>query len=326
MAFGLSAGAVAAIGTGVGALVSADAADNAADAQKDAAYQTNSTNLATSRRQQELQEPFRESGLLGNNRLMHLLGLQSEGDTAALSSAFDSIYRQERAAADAAHRASRGFGFDDAPAWAKAELSAWDEQIRAEAKKRAQQQVKANGGGATPTDGDYGSLLKNFTNEDFVKDPGYQFRMDEGTRAVEGGAAARGNLLSGAAQKALLKYGQGFASNEFGNAYSRFENNKTNTYNKLAGIVNSGQGATNQISNTAGQFAQNNANALGSLGNAQAAGYMGQANALNNGLGQAANFYQQNQLMDLIRNPGGGGSSWGNLNNQYFSGNSGMGG
>lgn len=326
MAFGLSAGAVAAIGTGVGALVSADAADNAADAQKDAAYRTNATNLATSRRQQELQEPFRDAGVLGNNRLMHLLGLQSEGDTAALSSAFDSIYARERAAADAAHRASKGFGFDDAPAWAQAELSAWDDRIKAEAKKRAQAEVKANGGGSTPTDGDYGSLLKKFGMEDFQADPGYQFRMDEGMRGVEGSAAARGGLLSGAAQKAIQKYGQGLASQEYGNAYSRYTNDQNNTYNKLAGIVNSGQGATNQISNTAGQFAQNNANALGSLGNAQAAGYMGQANALNNGLGQAANFYQQNQLMDLIRNPGGGGSSWGNMNNQYFSGNSGMGG
>lgn len=325
MAFGLSAGAVAAIGTGVGAAISADAAGNAADAQKDAANQTNATNLATSRRQQELQEPFREAGLLGNNRLMHLLGLQSEGDTAALSSAFDTIYRQERAVADEAHRASRGFGFDDAPAWAKAELGAWDEQIRAEAKKRAQQQVKANGGTTQPG-GDFGSLLKRFGVEDFEADPGYAFRREEGMRGVEGGAAARGGLLSGAALKAIQKYGQGLASQEYGNAYSRFTNDQTNQYNKLAGIVNSGQGATNQISNTAGQFAQNNASALGAYGNASAAGSIGTANAINNGLGQAANFYQQNQLMDLIRNPGGGGSSWGNLNNQYFGGNTGMGG
>lgn len=321
MAFGLSAGAVAAIGTVGGALISADAADNAADAQKDAAYRTNATNLATSRRQQELQEPFRDAGVLGNNRLMHLLGLQSEGDTAAISSTYDSIYAKERAAADAAHRAYKGFGFDDAPAWAQAELSAWDDRIKAEAKKRAQAEVKANGGGSTPTDGDYGSLLKKFGMEDFQADPGYQFRMDEGMRGVEGSAAARGGLLSGAAQKAIQKYGQGLASQEYGNAYSRYTNDQNNTYNKLAGIVNSGQGATNQISNTAGQFAQNNANALGSLGNAQAAGYMGQANALNNGIGQGINMYQNNELMKLIRNP-----NYGNVTGQYFSGNSGMGG
>jgi len=325
----MSFGAVAAIG---GAVIAADAAGNAADAQKDAANQTNATNRAVSRQQMELQEPFREAGVLGNNRLMHLLGLQSEGDTAALSSAFDSIYRQERAAADAAHRASRGFGFDDAPAWAQAELSAWDEQIRAEAKKRAQQQVKANSGGSTPTDGDYGSLLKKFGMEDFQADPGYQFRMDEGMRGVEGSAAARGGLLSGAAQKAIQKYGQGLASQEYGNAYSRFENDKTNTHNKLLSLIQAGQGSANQMTNTAGQFAQNNASALGAYGNASAAGSIGTANAWGNGLGQAANIYQENQLIKqnqanfdrqnelyrMIRNPGAGsGSSW-------YTGNSGM--
>lgn len=322
MSFGAVAGAV------IGGVISADAAGNAADAQKDAANQTNATNRAMSRQQMQLQEPFREAGLMGNNRLLHLLGLQSEGDTAALDSAFESIYQKARSEGDASHRAQYGFGFDDAPAWAKAGLDAWDDNLRTSAKKQAKEQLQASGGSATGDD--FGSLLKNFSNEDFEKDPGYQFRMDEGMRGVEGGAAARGGLLSGAAMKAIQKYGQGFASNEYGNAYSRYTNDQTNNYNRLAGLVNSGQGATNQISNTAGQFAQNNANAMGAYGNAQAAGYMGQANALNNGIGQATNLYQQNQLMDLIRNPGGGGfgggSSWGGLNNQYFSGNSGMGG
>lgn len=322
MAFGLSAGAVAAIGTGVGAAISADAADNAADAQKDAANQTNATNRATTRRQEQLQEPFRDVGVMGNNRLAHLMGLRTEADTEAYNSAYDSIYQQLRQAADAKHREQYGFGLDDAPGWAQGGIAAWDDNLRAQAKKEAQAQVKASSAGqSTPTDSDFGSLMRNFTNEDFVKDPGYQFRMDEGMRGVEGGAAARGGLLSGAALKAIQKYGQGFASNEFGNAYSRFENNKTNNYNRLAGLVNSGQGATNQMSNTAGQFAQNNANALGAYGNAQAAGYMGQANALNQGIGQATNLYQQNELMKMIRNP-----NYGSLTNQYFSGNSGMGG
>lgn len=311
-----------------GALISADAAGNAADAQKDAANQTNATNRAVSRQQMQLQEPFRDVGVMGNNRLAHLMGLRSEADTEAYNTAYDSIYQQLRQAADVKHREQHGFGLDDAPGWAQGGIAAWDDNLRAQAKKEAQAQVKAAGGGqAASNDGDFGSLMKNFTNEDFEKDPGYQFRMDEGMKGVEGGAAARGGLLSGAALKAIQKYGQGFASNEFGNAYSRYTNDQTNNYNRLAGLVNSGQGATNQMSNTAGQFAQNNANAMGAYGNAQAAGYMGQANALNQGIGQATNFYQQNQLMDLIRNPSGGsGASWGNLNNQYFSGNSGMGG
>ena len=84
--------------------------------------------------------------------------------------------------------------------------------------------------------------------------------------------------------------------------------------------MNSGQGASNQISNAAGQYAQNTASNNAALGNAQAAGAIGQANAWSNGLGQAYNGYQQNQLIKSLQ-----GSGWGNLNNQYFSGTGGMG-
>ena len=47
-------------------------------------------------------------------------------------------------------------------------------------------------------------------------------------------------------------------------------------------------------------------------GNARASGYVGTANAITNGLGQAYNMYQQNQLMGMLKNKntaGAGGSS-----------------
>lgn len=312
----MSFGAVAAIG---GAVIAADAAGNASDAQKDAANQTNATNRAMSRQQIQLQEPFREAGLMGNNRLLHLLGLQSEGDTAALDSAFESIYQKARAEGDASHRAQYGFGFDDAPAWAKGGLDAWDDNLRASAKKQAKEQLKASGG--TATGDDFGSLLKNFTGEDLENEPGYQFRKAEGMKGIEGGAAARGGLLSGAALKAIQKYGQDYASNEFNNAWQRDTSNKTNTYNRLAGIVNTGQGASNQVGNALGNFANNNANAMGAYGNAQAAGYMGQANALNQGIGNATNYYQNQQIINKLRNPGANmGTATGNDMDLFYRG------
>lgn len=311
MAFGLSAGAVAAIGTVGGALISADAADNAADAQKDAANRTNATNIATNARQERLQEPFRNSGVAANNRLMQLLGIDMGYD----QDVYDQIFRDMRNESSAGHAAKYGFGFDGAPSWAAGGIAEFERGLRDEAMQKAKEQYKAN---PTAKSGDFGSLLKKFGVEDFEADPGYAFRREEGMRGVEGGAAARGGLLSGAALKAIQKYGQGLASQEYGNAYSRFTNDQTNQYNKLAGIVNSGQGATNQISNTAGQFAQNNASALGAYGNAQAAGYIGQANALNNGLGQGVNYYQNQQIIDKLRNPGNSGSSSNGLMDWYY--------
>jgi len=57
---------------------------------------------------------------------------------------------------------------------------------------------------------------------DMEKSPGYQFRLDEGQKAIERSAAARGGVLSGAATKAALKYGQDFATNDYDNFLRRY--------------------------------------------------------------------------------------------------------
>jgi hypothetical protein len=165
------------------------------------------------------------------------------------------------------------------------------------------------------------SLTRAFTNEDFVKDPGYDWRMAEGTRAVEGGAAARGGLLSGAAAKALAKYGQGFASNEFDRAYGRFTNTQDRNFQKLFATAGLGQNAVGQ-SNAADQWYGNNAGGLMTgAGNAAAAGTIGGANAIAGGLGQAYNAWQDNQLLRMIgAGNRGGGFAGGNLGSQYGSG------
>lgn len=148
-----------------------------------------------------------------------------------------------------------------------------------------------------------GSLMQNFGMDQFQADPGYQFRMDEGMRALEGSAAARGGLLSGAAMKAIQKYGQGVASQEYGNAYSRYTADQTNQYNRLAGLVNTGMGATNQTSNAAANFANNASSNIIGAGNAAAAGQIGSANALVGGINSGINAYQNNQLMQMIQQP-----------------------
>ena len=58
----------------------------------------------------------------------------------------------------------------------------------------------------------------------FTTDPGYNFRFDEGQRALERGAAARGGLLSGGFARKAIRYGQDYATNEFSNIYNRISN------------------------------------------------------------------------------------------------------
>ena len=68
------------------------------------------------------------------------------------------------------------------------------------------------------------------TAADMQQDPGYQFRLSEGQRALERSGAARGVTNTGGNMKGLLDYGQQAASQEYGNVYGR----NLNTYNTNA--------------------------------------------------------------------------------------------
>lgn len=146
-----------------------------------------------------------------------------------------------------------------------------------------------------------GEFNHNFGIADFEKDPGYQFRMDEGQRGVEAGAAARGGLLNGGTLKALTRYGQGFASNEYSNAYNRFNNDQTNRFNRLSSIAGIGQTATRDVANMGTQNAQYIGNNQIQAGNARASGYVGSANAINNGMQTLGNWYMQQQYINGMK-------------------------
>jgi hypothetical protein len=145
------------------------------------------------------------------------------------------------------------------------------------------------------------SRYQPFDMEQFQQDPGYAFRMKEGLRALENTAAARGGLLSGNAMRGLTRYGQGLASEEFGNAFNRYQSERAARLNPLQSLAGMGQTNAANIANQAGQFGQAmGANIIGA-GNARASGYMGTANAISNALGQGLNYYQNQDLMNLYR-------------------------
>lgn len=145
-----------------------------------------------------------------------------------------------------------------------------------------------------------GEFNKSFTLADFNQDPGYQFRMDQGQKALESSAAAKGGALSGGALKAIAQYGQDYASGEYSNAYNRFNNDQTTRFNRLSALAGTGQTATNTIGTLGTQTASDIASNTLASGNAQAAGYVGQANAVNNGISSLGNFYMQQQYMNRL--------------------------
>ena len=124
-----------------------------------------------------------------------------------------------------------------------------------------------------------GYFNQTYSGQDIYSDPSYQFRLQQGQDAIQSSAAARGGLLSGATLKALQGYGQDMASQEYQNAYNRFNADQTNRYNRLSNLVGIGQNAAAQVGNAGAQTAQAVANNTMSGANAQAAGVIGSANA-----------------------------------------------
>lgn len=137
----------------------------------------------------------------------------------------------------------------------------------------------------------YGSIGKPFTMTDMEMDPGYGFRLNEGLKALDRTAAARGGLMSGAALKAAGRYGQEMASGEYMNAFNRSRALMGERLSTLGSLYGAGQSATQQVANQAGQMGSNVGNLMMESGRARASGYLGQANAITNALGQGIGLY-----------------------------------
>lgn len=147
----------------------------------------------------------------------------------------------------------------------------------------------------------YGSLLKDFTAADFVAEPGYQFRLSEGTRGIDRAAAARGSFDSGATLKALQRFTQDYASNEFGNAYARDASNKSRKFNMLSGVSGSGLQASGTTAALGADVARSVADLYGQAANANAAGVVGgnasRGNALQGAFSDMSDYVMMQNLL-----------------------------
>ena len=140
-----------------------------------------------------------------------------------------------------------------------------------------------------------------FGMQQFQQDPGYAFRMQEGMKALERSAAARGGLLSGGMLKGAQRYGQDLASQEYMNAFNRYQAERNAQLNPLQSLAGVGQTATNQLGQAGQTMAGNVGQALGAAAQARASGYIGGANALTQGLGTYLNYQQNQNLLNMLR-------------------------
>jgi hypothetical protein len=199
------------------------------------------------------------------------------------------------------------------------------------------------------TPGVEATLPEAFTGQvDLQADPGYQFRLAEGMKALNQQAAARGGLISGAALKGAQRFGQDLGSQEYGAAYGRaltqygagvdrantmygrdltgygaqvdrantmfgrefdvFQTNRTNALAPLMALSGAGQTATNTLGGYGSNFATGAAGTM-------AAGAANLGNALG-AAGQARASGYMGQANALTA----GLSGISNLAGQYYAG------
>jgi hypothetical protein len=221
MTWGMTAMAGASL---LGGYMSSQGQKQAAETQAGAADRSAALQKQMFDQQMAGQEPFRQAGLTGQNRLMELLGLGGNAGAAG-----------------------------------------------------------------------YGKYGRDFAMADYQADPGYAFRLGEGQKALDRQAAARGGLISGGALKAATRYGQDMGSQEYQNAFNRYQTNRSNQLQPLGNLMSMGQSAASNQGTAAGNYGTNAGQAYMAAGQAIGAGQLGVGNTINNALGTAASSYMNQQ-------------------------------
>ncbi len=141
-----------------------------------------------------------------------------------------------------------------------------------------------------------------------MREPGYQFGLQQGRNALEGSAAAGGGLYSGQALKELMQYGNDYGTTKFNDAFNRQQTAFGNRWNRLSSLANVGQTATQQTTSAGQNYANNVGNiALGNA-NTQGAAGIAQANIWGNALNQVGSWARRGGW-----NTGGGGGYGGGV-------------
>lgn len=199
-----------------------EAASRASDTATQASESSQALQKQMFDKQLELNAPYREAGVTGQNRLMELLGLGGNAGAAG-----------------------------------------------------------------------YGKYGKDFSMADYTADPGYGFRLSEGMKQLGHQAAGRGGLISGQSMTGLQKYAQDQASNEYQNAFNRYQTNRTNQLQPLGNLMTSGQNAAAGAGAQAGTYGANVSNLMTSTGENQANALLAAQRSNASSYGDIAKLYGQ---------------------------------
>ena len=138
---------------------------------------------------------------------------------------------------------------------------------------------------------DSGYLTAQPTMNDLTKlMPNYEFGLKQGMGQFNAQQNAAGGAISGNALQGANQFAQGYAGNALNDAFNQYQVNRSNVVSNVNALTGVGQNANQTVANMAGGTSANVGNQLSSIGNAQAAGTMGQANAYAGGLNNISNY------------------------------------
>ncbi len=275
--------AAAMIGTAVvSAGASAYSGNRAASAAREGAEQSNDTQMAMYQQNRADMAPYRQVGTSALNQIAGMYGLQQgvpAGPTGDVYSGAAPMSMQEFSTTDLYTPQTATANRNPKFTWRGDNLSGptlEDQYAQYTAGFENQPSgTQAMTNAAAPTTG-----KADFSQ--FYESPDYQFAFDQGTRGTEQSLARRGLTGSGTEMKALSRFNQGLASQQF--------NNYKNSLSALAGI---GQTATTQGANMGTQVAADVGAGQRAAGDARASSYLNTGAAISG----AADNYGQFRLL-----------------------------
>jgi hypothetical protein len=267
-------GAIAAGGAVLGGLLSSQGATSAADTQAASAAQAADVQRQMFNRTQANLAPWLQTGQVSLAELSSLLGLP-QSTTGAPSPLTAPVQ-------------GGGVGL----------LAPFIQQAAQQTGPAA-----ATPGAATGQFDPNAPLVRPFSLQDFQASPAYQFNLSEGQKAIDKAAASRGAFYQPGTLQDVARFSQGLASNEFQNAFSNYQTNMGNIWNRLYSLSGSGQNAAANLGSFGTTVAGDIGNQVTGAANARAAGIVGQTNALTGALGNVGNYYWMNRFLQGQQQP-----------------------
>ena len=150
-------------------------------------------------------------------------------------------------------------------------------------------------------------LSQGYDPSRLTSEPGYQFGLNEGQKALNGSLAARGLTDSGEALRAAARYGTDYATTKLNDAFARDRQSRNDAFSMLTGTAGFGERAGSRMGDATLGTAKNVAGLITGGGNVAAANDVSQGNIWGNLLN-----YGGATLPGMVKGGGGGGAGgWG---------------